>query len=102
MDTVIAAVQVTAIVPPIVIDTMATIMTADIQTIDTTMIAIKVFAAAATTTIVTSDHGIKAIGMCPISIHSIGCVGTIIFIGLISVRVCIGAVKTIKLNRISV
>lgn len=63
--------------PVIVIVTMETITTADIQMIESIMIGHKGIAAVlvppeapvATKTIATSDHGIKAIGMCP---HSIG------------------------------
>lgn len=79
-DTATAGARDTAIGQAIVIATMETITTADIQTIESIMIAIKAIAAvesaasavAATRTIATSDHGTKAIGMCPISIFSIG------------------------------
>lgn len=77
----------TAIVPATVIGTMETITTADIRTIVSIMIAIKAIAAA-TKIIVTSDHGIKAIGMCRVSILSIGCAGIIIIIEVISMCVC--------------
>lgn len=73
VDTATAAVPAIAIVPVslIVIDTMETITTVDIQMIESTMIGIKAIAAA-TKIIVTSDQWIKAIGMCPLSIHAIG------------------------------